>query len=84
MDLNRKRNAYTKVIQAFNTIHKRGKVVFSDECAVCRSCQSANVVFWSKENLNFFQEMEHSPLRVVICAGVESKRLYGPHFFDGP
>jgi hypothetical protein len=64
-------------------IPKRGKVVFSDECAVYRSGQSGKVVFWSKENRNYFEELERSPPHVVIWAGVESKRLYGPYFYDG-
>jgi len=66
VNLNRKRNACAKVIQAFSTIPKRGKVIFSDECAVYRSSQSGNVVFWSKEKLNYFEELERSPPHFVI------------------
>jgi len=84
VDLNRKQSACAKVIQAFNTTPNRGKVIFSDECAAYRSDQSGNVVFWSMENLNYFEELEYSLPHVVIWAGVESKRLYGPYFFDGP
>jgi hypothetical protein len=86
VDLNRKLNESAKVMQAFNNIRKRGKVIFGDECAVYRSCQSGNVMFWSKENLNYsyFEEFEHNPSHVVIWAWVENKRLYGPYFFGSP
>jgi hypothetical protein len=83
VDLNRKRNAYAKVIQALNTIPKRGKVMFSDKCVVYRSGQSETVVYWSKENLNYFEELERSPPHVVIWAGVESKRLLLAYLLHG-
>ena len=46
-------------------------------------CQR-NVVFWSKENPNFTQELEHNPPHVMIWAGMTSDYLNGPYFFDGP
>ena len=38
----------------------RSKVRFSDECGIYRSACDRNVVFWSKENPNFTQELEHN------------------------
>jgi len=43
-----------------------------------------NVVFWSKENPNFTQELKHNPPHVMIWVGMTSDYLIGPYFFDGP
>jgi len=40
-------------------------------------------VFWSKENPNFTQELEHNPPHVIIWAGMTSDYLIGPYFFSG-
>jgi len=42
-----------------------------------------NVVFWSKDNPDFAQELEHNPPHVMIWAGMTSDYLIGPCFFDG-
>jgi len=60
------------------------KVLFSDECAIYRSARDRIMVFWSKENPNFTQELEHNSLHVMIWAGMTSDYLIGPYFFDGP
>jgi len=42
------------------------------------------VVFWSKENSNFTQELQHNPPHVMIWVGMTSDYRTGPYFFDGP
>lgn len=82
-DLARRRDACALLLQTFDTIPKRGKVIFSDECAIYRSCRSRNVVFWSKENPHYVEELEHNPPHVMIWAAMNSRHLFGPYFFDG-
>jgi hypothetical protein len=41
-------------------------------------------VFWSKENPHFIEELEQNLPHVMIWAGMDSKRLFGPYLFDGP
>jgi hypothetical protein len=60
------------------------KALYSDECAIYCSAHNRNVVFWSTENPNFMQELEHNPLHVMIRAGMMSDYLIGPYFFNGP
>jgi hypothetical protein len=60
------------------------KVLFSHECAIYRSAPDRNVVFWSKENPYFTQEMQHALLDVMIWAGLTSAYLNGPYFFHEP
>ena len=43
-------------------------------------CARQNMVFWSKENPNFTQELEHNPQHVMIWAGMTSDYLIGPYF----
>jgi len=45
---------------------------------------ATDMVFWSKENPNFTQELEHNPPHVMIRADITSDDLIGPYFFDGP
>jgi len=54
------------------------KGFFSDECAIYRSARDRNVVFWSKDNPNFTQELEHNPHHVMIWAGMTSDYAIGP------
>ena len=72
------------LLDTFSNAVSRSKVLFSDECAIYRSVRNRNVVFWSKENPNFTQELEHNPLRVMMWEGMTSDFLIGPYFFDGP
>jgi len=41
------------LLDTFSNAVSRSKVLFSDECA-----RNRNVVFWSKENPNFTQELD--------------------------
>jgi hypothetical protein len=44
----------------------RGAVLFTDECAIYRSVHSRNIVFWAKENPNFYEELERNPPHVMV------------------
>ena len=68
------------LLDTFSNAVSRSKVLFSDECAIYCSSRDRNVVFWSKENPNFTQELEHNPPH-VIWAGMTSDYLIGPYFF---
>jgi hypothetical protein len=60
----------------------RSKVLFSDDCAIFCSACDRNVVFWSKENPYFTQELELNPPRVMTWVGVTSDHVIGPYFFN--
>ena len=72
------------LLDTFSNVVFRSKVLFSDECAIYRGAHDRNMVFWSKENPNFTQELGHNPLHVMIWVGMTSDYLIGPYFFDGP
>ena len=61
--MDRHYESYHAVLDTFSNAVSRSKVPFSDECAIYRSACDRNVVFWSKENSNFMQELEHNPPR---------------------
>jgi len=67
----------------FSNAVSRSKVLFSDECAIYRSARDRNVVFWSKENPNFTQKLEHNPPHVMIWAGMTLDCLIGAYIFVG-
>ena len=72
------------LLGTFSNAVSRSNVLYSDECAIYHSAHDRNVVFWSKENPNFMQELEHNPPRVLMWVGMTSDYLMGPYFFDGP
>ena len=72
------------LLDTFSNAVYRSKVLFSDECAIYRSVRDRNMVFWSKKNSNFTQELEHNEPHVMIWLGMTSDYLIGPYFFDGP
>jgi len=72
------------LLDTFSNAVFRSKVLFSDECAIYRSARDRNMMFWSKENPNFTQELGRNPQHVMIWAGMTSDYLTGPYFFDGP
>jgi hypothetical protein len=65
-DLLKRQDACAIFLEVFTTITKCGDVIFTDECAIFRSSRSRNVYFWSKENPNFYEELEHSPSSHVM------------------
>ena len=71
------------LLDTFITIPSRGKVFFTDECAIYRSSRTRNVFFWSKENPHFVEEVEHHPPHVMMWAAVSSRYCLGPYFFLG-
>lgn len=81
-DLERRQACCAALLNKFDTIPIRGKVFFSDECAIYRSNKPRNVYFWSKENPYYFEELEHNPPHVMIWAAVSSRHIIGPYFFD--
>jgi len=83
-DMDRRHESCRALLDTFSNAVSRSKVLFRDECAIYRSARDRNVVFWSKENPNFSQELERNPPHVMIWAGMTSDYLIGPYFFDGP
>ena len=71
-DMDRCYESCCDLLDTFSNALSRLKVLFSDECAIYRSARNRNVVFWSKENPNFTQELEHNPPHVMIWAGMTS------------
>ena len=70
------------LLDTFSNAVSHSKVLFSDKCAIYCSVRNRNVVFWSKENPNFTQELDNNPPHVMIWAGMTSDYLIGPYFFD--
>jgi len=82
-DMDRHYESCRALLDTFSNAVSCSKVLFSDECAIYRSARDRNVVFWSKENPNFTQELEHNPPYVMIWAGMTSDEMTGPYSFDG-
>ena len=53
IDFERQYKACRALLDNFPDDESRSKVLFSDECAICRSSRNQNVM-WAKENQNFF------------------------------
>jgi len=83
-DMDRRYESCHALLDTFSNAISRSKVLFSEECAIYRSARDRNVVFWSKENPYFTQELEHNPPHVMIWTGMTSDYLIGPYFFNGP
>ena len=62
---------------------KRRGVIFSNKFAIYQSSRLRNIVFWSKRNPHYYEEVEHHPLRVIVWGAMKSEQLFGPYFFDG-
>lgn len=82
-DMQKRHQACGRLLDVFVTLPSRGKVLFSDECAIYRSAKARNIYFWSKENPHFYEELEHNPPHVMIWAAMSATHLIGPYFFDG-
>ncbi|KAJ4432327.1 hypothetical protein ANN_20946 [Periplaneta americana] len=52
---------FQPALSQFPNALSRTRVLFSDECVIYRSSHRRNVVFWSKENPHFVQELEKNP-----------------------
>ena len=52
--------------------------------AIYRSSRSRNIVFWSKQNPHFFEEVEHPPPHGLVWGVMNSEYLFWSGFFDGP
>ena len=59
------------------------KVLFSDECAVYGDCKMKNVVFWSKDNPHYHQQIIQHPPMVMIWGAMSFGHLIGPFFIEG-
>lgn len=55
---------------------QRDKVIFFEECAICRSSRARNVHFWNKENGHYHEELEHNPPHVKVWAAVADKQPF--------
>jgi hypothetical protein len=82
-DMEQRVIACRALLAQFPNAVSRSRVLFSDECAIYRSSHMRNVVFWSKENPHYVQELERNPPHVMIWAAVSSRYLFGPYFFEG-
>ena len=80
-DMDRRYESCRALLDTFSNAVFRSKVLFSDERAIYHSAHGRNMVFWSKANPNFTQELEHNPPHVMIWAGITSDYLIGPYFF---
>jgi hypothetical protein len=78
-----RRQACENLLQTFNTLPSRSKVFFTDEFAIYRSSHHRNVVFWSKENPQFYEETENNPPHVMVWAAVSARHLKRLFFFNG-
>lgn len=83
-DMNKRHAACARLLEVFPTLPQRGKLFFSDECAIYRSARERNVYVWSKDNPHYYEELEHNPPHVMIWAAMSAKHLIGPYFFAGP
>ncbi|GFG32650.1 hypothetical protein Cfor_04753 [Coptotermes formosanus] len=83
-DMDRRYESCRALLDTFSNAASRSKLFFSHECVIYRSARDRNVVFWSKENPNITQELEHKPPHEMIWAGMTSDYLIAPYFFDGP
>ena len=72
------------MLQELRTVSKRQRDIFADKCAICRSSQSQNIVFWSKQNPHHFVEVEHHPSQIMVRGAINSEHPIGPYFFDRP
>jgi hypothetical protein len=64
-NMDRRYESCHALLDTFSNAVSRSKVLFSDECAIYRSARDRNGMFWSKENPNFTQELEHNPPHVM-------------------
>ena len=80
-DMDRRYESCRALLDIFTNAVSRSKVLLSDECAIYRRARDRNVVFCSKENPNFTQQLEHNPSHVMIWAGMTSDYLIGPYVF---
>ncbi|KAJ8872902.1 hypothetical protein PR048_026518 [Dryococelus australis] len=53
--------ACDRLLQHFDTLPKRSKVMFSDECTVYLSSSPRNVYFWSDANPHYVEEVQDHP-----------------------
>ena len=83
-DRENRKLACDELLRIFNTIPSRGKVMFTDECAIYRSSRARNVCFWAKENPHYYEELEYKTPHVMMWATLNARHVIGPYFFDGP
>uniref|UniRef100_H3A326 Tc1-like transposase DDE domain-containing protein n=1 Tax=Latimeria chalumnae TaxID=7897 RepID=H3A326_LATCH len=82
-DRDNRKECCSELLNTFATIPSRGKVFFSDECAIYRSDRKRNVFFWSKENPHYMEEIEHKPPHVMMWAALNARHVISPYFFNG-
>jgi len=81
-DMDRRYESCRALLDTFSNAISHTKVLLSDECAIYRSSRDRNMVFWSKENPNFTQDLEHNPPHMMIWVRMTSNYLIRPYFFD--
>jgi hypothetical protein len=65
------------------TPQTKNRVFFSDECAVYADAKMNNVVWWSKENPHFTDQVLQHPPKLMIWAAMSDHHLIGPIFVEG-
>jgi hypothetical protein len=75
-DINAWKYACRALLAAFRSQCARGAVLFTDECAIYRSVHSRNIVFWTKENPHFYEELERNPPHIMVWAGLSATHVW--------
>src|SRR5258705_2016186 len=82
-DMDKRLTASKAMLRRFSSAEIRQRVIFTDECAVYLSSRTRNVLFWSRNNPHFIQEIKNHPPYVMVWAGVSGEHAIGPFFFTG-
>ena len=72
----------THILDTIPLLRDRMNVFFSDECAVYSDAHAKNVVWWSRENPHFYQQVQQHPPSVMIWCAISGRHLIGPYFID--
>lgn len=58
-------------------------LLFTDECAVYLTPHHNQMLFWSKDNPHYTEQVQQYPPSVMIWAAIGEKHLIGPYFVEG-
>jgi hypothetical protein len=71
------------LLNRYPSVAEQQLLFFSDECAVYCDAKAKNVVWWSKENPFFTDQVRQHPASVMIWGAISRNYLIGPFFLDG-
>lgn len=72
-----------ELMDKYPSTFSRRNFFFSDECAIYADGKMENVVWWSKQNPHFEQQVKHYPPMIMVWAAMSCKDLIGPFFISG-